>query len=282
MTTGTEQPNRAGLYRKIAAVAGAIAAVAKDGYNPQLKYKYATPATVMEAVKPLLAEQHLAIVPTMSQVVKEPTGSKTQSGAEKVLTRVEMIYLILDGESGESLSVPWAGEGEDWSDKGIAKAQTIALRTFLIQLFQIPAEDPDTDPDARQVQAPQQGQRQPARTQQVRLDSQVATYEPPPGEQPANGKKAPTREGMIARIRALWLEERQMGRATPTDELTTDLTTLSEAELITLGKQTAARVEKLRAARRAEQDAGELLPEKLPDAARAVRRGKIVVQDIPL
>lgn len=101
---------------------------------------------------------------------------------------------------------------------------------------------------------------------------------------PTNGssKKPPTREGMIARIRALWLEERQMGRATPTNELTTDLTALSEADLIALGKQTAIRVEKLRAARKAEQDAGELFPEQFPDAAPNGTRGKVVVQDIPL
>lgn len=279
MTTG-EQPNRASLYRKIAAVAGAIAAVAKDGYNPQLKYKYATPATVMEAVKPLLAEQHLAIVPTMSQVVKEPTGSKTQSGAEKVLTRVEMIYLILDGESGESLSVPWAGEGEDWSDKGIAKAQTIALRTFLIQLFQIPAEDPDTDPDARQVQAPQQqGQRQPARTQQARLDSQVATYEPPPGEQPAPvPKKPPTKAGVIKRIRDLWRDERSLGGKTPTTELTTDLEAQTIEDLIALGQALTARVEKLR---NGGPRPDEVFPEESATPVSSTR-SKIVVQDIPL
>ena len=93
----TAQSNtKAGLYRKIAAVAGTIGRVEKDGYNPQLKYRYATPATVMEAVKPLLADQRLAIVPMINQIVKESTGAKTQSGAEKVITRVEMTYLILD------------------------------------------------------------------------------------------------------------------------------------------------------------------------------------------
>ena len=44
----------------------------------------------------------------------------------------------------------WHGvAGTYGDDKGNAKAQTIGLRTFLIQLFQIPAEDADHDPDAR-------------------------------------------------------------------------------------------------------------------------------------
>lgn len=155
------------LYRKLAAIAGAIGRLGRDGYNPQLKYKYATPAAVIEAVKPLLAEHNLAIVPQVSAVVKEATGGKTQSGADKVLTRVEMTFLLLDGDSGETLAVPWVGEGEDWSDKGIAKAQTIALRTFLIQLFQIPSGDEEHDPDARQATAPRQQQpaARPARTE---------------------------------------------------------------------------------------------------------------------
>ncbi len=276
----TEQPARASLYRKIAAVAGAIEAVAKDGYNPQLKYKYATPATVMEAVKPLLAEQQLAIVPSVSAIIKEPTGSKTQSGAEKVLTRVEMIYLILDGESGESLSVPWAGEGEDWSDKGIAKAQTIALRTFLIQLFQIPAEDAEIDPDARQTQAPQQ-RPQAARPQQARPAQNGASYEPPT-EAPrpaASVKKPPTKPGVITRIRDLWREERQLGGKTPTEELTTDLEELTLEQLIEVGKTLSDRVATLR---NGGPRPDEVFPEETEAAPAIGMRGRVIVQDIPL
>lgn len=147
---------RATLYRKIAEVAGAASGVTKDAVNPQLKYRYASPATVMEHIKPLLAARQLAIVPNVVNVIKDDTGGKTNNGSAKVLTRVEMTFLILDGETGESLAVQWVGEGEDWSDKGIAKAQTIALRTFLLNVFQIPSVDEETDPDARQAQPPQQ------------------------------------------------------------------------------------------------------------------------------
>lgn len=239
----TEPTNKAGLYRKIAAIAGAIGRVEKDGYNPQLKYKYATPATVMGAVKPLLADHHMAIVPMVNQVIKEATGSKTQGGAEKVITRVEMTYLILDGESGESLSVPWAGEGEDWSDKGIAKAQTIALRTFLIQLFQIPSGD-EIDPDAGQSQPAQRG----------------ATYAPSPRQQPAkatdkpaapaNGTPKPqSREDWATALRAAWNEEKVYGGEIPPLEVAIDLDDPEEATIDvikTLGKQSKARLIELR------------------------------------
>lgn len=240
----SEPTSKASLYRKIAAIAASIEMVSKDGYNPQLKYKYATPATIMEAVKPLLANHHLAIVPTVNAIVKESTGSKTQSGAEKVITRVEMTYLILDGDSGESLACTWAGEGEDWSDKGIAKAQTIALRTFLIQLFQIPSGD--DDPDVGQVQPQQRG----------------ATYAPPqpqrpapakPPEKPAaasNGAPQPkTHEDWVTALRTAWNEEEAYGGTVPEkvnlDDLTV-ATSLSIDDIKALGKKSKARLIELR------------------------------------
>jgi hypothetical protein len=231
----TETNERATLYRKIAAVAGAIGRIEKDGYNPQLKYKYATPATVMEAVKPLLAEHSLAIVPTVTSVIKEPTGSVTQSGAAKVITRVEMTYLILDGESGESLAVPWCGEGEDWSDKGIAKAQTIALRTFLINFLQIPSGDEEIDPDARQQSAPIKG----------------ANYEPrqPVKSQAPASKPERTPAELADAIRELWSREKALDtHSTPADELATDLETAPVARLKELGRNAQARLAALRKA----------------------------------
>lgn len=226
----SEPNSRAVLYRKIAAVAGAIGRVGKDGYNPQLKYKYATPATVMEAVKPLLAEHSIAIVPTVVGIVKEPTGSVTQSGAAKILTRVEMVYLILDGESGESLSVPWVGEGEDWSDKGIAKAQTIALRTFLINFLQIPSGDEEVDPDAKQA---------PART---------TSYERPAPQQPAANRE-PTQTELIAGLKTLWEREKAIDpHSIPPADLVDDLDEVTIDRVRELGRNAKARLAKLREA----------------------------------
>jgi hypothetical protein len=227
----TAETGKSLLYRKISTIAGKVGSVAKDGYNPQLKYRYPTPATVIEAVKDLLCDEKLAIVPTITGVIKEPTGSTTQSGAQKVITRVEMIYLILDGDSGESLSVPWVGEGEDWSDKGIAKAQTIALRTFLINLFQIPSGD--DDPDAGQVKAPQ-----------------PATYQQP-APAPA-AKSQPSRAKLIEAVKAVWKEEKDLGGKAPAAELAYDLDDERETpseKLIELGKAARARVNAIKAAR---------------------------------
>lgn len=246
MTTGTEQPNRASLYRKIAAVAGAIEAVEKDGQNKDQGYRYATPASVMSAIKPLLAAQALAIVPHLVDFAEIDTGQRAVSGKPFVLNRVSMHYHILDGETGEELVVPWQAQaGTYGDDKGLAKAQTIALRTFLIQLFQIPAEDPETDPDARDARddgrtqqrqpARNAPQRQPTRTQQARLDSQVATYEPTLGEQPTNGgDKRTKREKMIDRIAELTEKANELSVY---PDLPKPLDEMSDSELIAYGKK---------------------------------------------
>lgn len=145
----TEQPNKASLYQKLATVAGQIETVEKDGRNKDQGYRYATPAGVFLAIKPHLAAVGLAIVPHLVGFETIDTGQTSRSGSPYILNRVSMHYHVLDGDSGEEMVVPWQAQaGTYGDDKGLAKAQTIALRTFLIQLFQIPAEDPETDPDA--------------------------------------------------------------------------------------------------------------------------------------
>lgn len=145
----TEQPNKASLYQKLATVAGQIETVEKDGRNKDQGYRYATPAGVFLAIKPHLAAVGLAIVPHLVGFEAIDTGQTSRSGSPYILNRVSMHYHVLDGDSGEEMVVPWQAQaGTYGDDKGLAKAQTIALRTFLIQLFQIPAEDPETDPDA--------------------------------------------------------------------------------------------------------------------------------------
>jgi hypothetical protein len=176
----TEQTNKAVLYRKLAAIAGELETVEKDGKNRDQGYTYATPASVFRAIKPLLAKHQIAIVPMQAARQDVDTGRTSRSGTPYILTSVDMSYLILCGESGESITAQWSGvAGAYGDDKGNAKAQTIALRTFLIQLFQIPADDMENDPDASgpaPVARQQQPQR-PARTEYVEAPTTDATAE---------------------------------------------------------------------------------------------------------
>lgn len=191
----TEQTAKATLYRKLAAIAGELETVEKDGRNKDQGYTYATPASVFRAIKPLLAKHQIAIVPMQAARQDVDTGRTSRSGTPYILTSVDMSYLILDGESGESISAAWSGvAGAYGDDKGNAKAQTIALRTFLIQLFQIPADDMENDPDASGPSPVARQQPQPQRA-------------PTPTETNGNGARA----ALTSKYRQLVTEAREKG-----------------------------------------------------------------------
>lgn len=251
----TEQPtSKSSLYKKIAAIAGAIEAIEKDGRNKDQGYRYATPAGVMAAVKPLMAAQSLAIVPHLVEFAEIDSGQRAGSGKPFIINRVSMHYHILDGDSGEELIVPWQGQAGTYADdKGLAKAQTIALRTFLIQLFQIPAEDPEHDPDARDARPPQQQapqrppaqQRGPARPAPQQAPAQNGTSSAQPAANGSGQKRALNNEELIEALRTLWAEERGLGGKVPQADYLADLDSASREQLVKLGKAARARVAKL-------------------------------------
>jgi hypothetical protein len=223
MSTNNTTPDIARLYRKIAAVAGGVTSVEKDGQNKDQKYRYATPAGIMSAVKPLLAEQGLAIVPHLVDYAEIDTGQRSSGGKPFLISRVTMHYHIVDGESGGAIVVPWQAQaGTYGDDKGLAKAQTIALRTFLVQLFQIPAEDPDTDPDRADPRPDDRTTYAPQQVRQPRPASLPVRPAPP-----AAATSAPTRrEKLLARIDTLTQEainlELEIELVIPLDQMTDD------------------------------------------------------------
>lgn len=247
---------RAALYTKIAAVAGEAHSVEKDGNNTQLRYRYPTPAVVMQLIKPLLARHNLALLPEVESVEKVDTGAKTQSGQPQVLTRVNMVFHIADAEGGEMLSVRWCGEGLDWSDKGIAKAQTVAVRTFLLNFFQIPSVDEDTDPDRDQPQQhgrsgngnQQEGvrTRPPARSaqapqQQERVDRGTGEIV----EAPTDPERAAFSRRIKAQAQKLQLSGTELKRFSFAHFGTTDSSKLSTEQLGTLASDLELYQEKI-------------------------------------
>ena len=143
---------RAIIYRKIAAVAAQVERIDKDGKNAHKNYSYATLPGIFATLKPLLAEQQLALLPRMVEHSEQTTTAASSGGAAYVLTRVQMLIDICCGDTGDSISLAWAGEAGRYNDdKGIASAQTVCMRTFLINTFQLPCYDAEFDPDADKI-----------------------------------------------------------------------------------------------------------------------------------
>lgn len=159
--------SRATIYRKIAAVAAAVTHVEKSGWNSDKKYSYATPGDIFSALKPHMGAQSLSILPRLLSSEVLDTGATSAKGNQYTIVRVQMQYTIVCGESDAEIVLDWQGQAGNWGDdKGLASAQTICTRTFLIHLFQLPCVEPEIDPDNDQRPAAEQRKPQPQREQQ--------------------------------------------------------------------------------------------------------------------
>lgn len=123
------------LASKLIEVRKAIGTLAKDGRNDFHKYNYATAANVAETVKPELDKRGIMAFVSCPERIKDGT-----------LTTVKMEIIIIDTESGESITLPWHGDGEDKLDKGLYKAYTGGQKYFWLANLLIATDDDPENP----------------------------------------------------------------------------------------------------------------------------------------
>jgi hypothetical protein len=127
----TQEPDAPlSLVAKLARIGAAVTTVEKKGYNDHHKYAYVREPELFEAVRGGLADAQIMILPCVTGLDRSPS-----------LVTLQMDFQILDGQSGETLHIPWFAEGQDNSDKGINKALTAAMKYFIYKLFLIPTTD---------------------------------------------------------------------------------------------------------------------------------------------
>ena len=132
------------IAKKFVEVMRECSHVAKNGTNEFHRYKYATAADVLEKVNASLTKHGLASVVTPTLLsVQEVTTAK---GNIERLATVEVSVILIDSESGESLTLKGLGSGQDAGDKALAKAQTMALKyCYLSSLAIATGDDPEAD-----------------------------------------------------------------------------------------------------------------------------------------
>ena len=132
------------IAKKFVEVMRECSHVAKNGTNEFHKYKYATAADVLEKVNAWLTKHGLASVVTPNLLsVQEVTTAK---GNIERLATVEVSIMLIDSESGESLTLKGIGSGQDPSDKAIAKAQVMGIKyAYLSSLAIATNDDPEAD-----------------------------------------------------------------------------------------------------------------------------------------
>lgn len=133
--TERTKPEGAALAVKILAVMADVEEVAKDSLNAFHKYKYASDAAIITAVRVAMIKHRLIAIPDQKACVFEP--SEKEGG----MTTITVEYTLIDADSGESTKAVVHGQGKDSGDKGAYKAATGAEKYFFLKTFLIPTTD---------------------------------------------------------------------------------------------------------------------------------------------
>lgn len=132
------------LARKLAQVLLNIHRVPKNGRNEFHKYDYVYESDLVDHIRNKLAEQGIAIFPSVTaHTVEEIKDARNRTA---YLTTVTLEVSLIDGESGDMVTTTWVGQGLDNGDKGYYKAYTGAIKYFLLKTFLISTgDDPEND-----------------------------------------------------------------------------------------------------------------------------------------
>lgn len=156
----TFSPERDQIVAAIARIQGQVGSIRKDGQTTfGDKFRYVTCDQLVEALRPHLAKEQLAVTYSIVQSA-DLSNRTTQKGSEMHRYRVKM-QATVSHPSGQWAAVVSIGEGEDSTDKAPYKAHTGARKYALISLFNISTDD---DPENDRGTAAQPAARpQPAR-----------------------------------------------------------------------------------------------------------------------
>lgn len=134
-----------GLAAKLAEIMGEVHRIPKRGHNDFHKYDYVMEADLTEAVREKLSQRGIALIPSVKERHRYEIINKdgVQSGSFDYVT---IDFMLIDSESGETLTATMVGSGYDKGDKGIYKAITGATKYWIYKTFLIPTgDDPESD-----------------------------------------------------------------------------------------------------------------------------------------
>lgn len=130
------------VFEAWANVMQSVRSIEKNDSNQQQGFKFRGIDATMQAVGPALREHSVMVIPTGQDLHTE--AYQTRSGTQMKNVTVTVQYTVFgpDGDSFQGISY---GEAADVGDKAVTKAQSVALRTFLLQSLMVPTGDPDPD-----------------------------------------------------------------------------------------------------------------------------------------
>lgn len=139
------------VHQALSKVMADVQAVRKDSKNQAQRFNFRGIDAVMNAVGPALRKHGVTILPEDVDVHR--TNGTTANGKQTAEVVVKVTYRVY-GPSGDSIHGKVAAEAMDFGDKAIAKAMSVAYRTFLLQALTIPTDEPDPDSESYERGAP--------------------------------------------------------------------------------------------------------------------------------
>jgi hypothetical protein len=134
----------------VIAVMNEVSSVAKTGKNTAQGFNFRGIDAVMNAVGPAFRKHGAFVVPTVIGNTADTVPSKNGGSLNVVRLNVEFaIY----GQEGDPIVGSVASEAFDSGDKATAKAMSVALRTFLLQVLCLPTDEPDPDSQSYELAA---------------------------------------------------------------------------------------------------------------------------------
>ena len=134
------------IYETMNKIMKEIPAIGKNQNNNQQGFKYRGIDDVMNALQPLFAKYGLIPVPQVLERHREERTTKTGTVMTITILRIKYILYAEDGTYIEAIT---EGEAMDTADKSTSKAEAIAMKYALFQIFCIPTEEmTKIDPDA--------------------------------------------------------------------------------------------------------------------------------------
>nr|DAK85121.1 MAG TPA: ERF superfamily protein [Caudoviricetes sp.] len=137
-----EQPT---VHQALSKVMAEVQAVRKDSKNQAQRFNFRGIDAVMNAVGPALRKHGVVILP--EEVDVHRTNGTAANGKQTAEVVVKVAYRVY-GPNGDSIHGKVASEAMDFGDKAIAKAMSVAYRTFLLQALTIPTDEPDPDSES--------------------------------------------------------------------------------------------------------------------------------------
>lgn len=143
MTTSTIEKTGK-IFSAIPAIMGEIEAIGRERKNQQQGFMYRGIDDVYNALQLLLAKHGVFTAPTVLEDTRTERQSKSGGILFHVVLKIQFRFYATDGSYFDTLVV---GEGMDSGDKASNKAESVAHKYALIQVFAIRTED-NADPDA--------------------------------------------------------------------------------------------------------------------------------------